>query len=74
MAAMGSDYLMHFRLLLWNCCMDFNKILQEASTYKMYNVPQQIGISFDTALQLNDYPGTLLTYSFSISPQPLHGF
>ena len=49
MAALAFDCLMYFRLLLWNCCMDFNKILQEASTYKMYNVPQPIGISFGTA-------------------------
>ena len=72
MAALASDCLMYFRLLLWSCCMDFNNILQEASTYKMYNVPQPIGISFGTAWKLYDFPGILLTYSFSISPQPLH--
>ena len=49
MAAVASDCLMYFRLLLWDCCMDFNKTLQEASTYKMYNVPQSICISFGTA-------------------------
>ena len=74
MAALASDCLMYFRLLLWNWCMDFNNILQEASTYKMYNVPQPIGISFGSAWKLHDVPGILLTYSFSISPQPLHGF
>ena len=49
MAALASDCLIYFRLLLWNCYMDFNKILQEASTYKMYNILQPIGISFGTA-------------------------
>ena len=29
MAAMASDWLRHFRLLLWNCWTDFNKTLQE---------------------------------------------
>ena len=49
MAVLASDCLMYFRLLLWNYCMDFNKILQEASNYKMYKRPQPIGISFGTA-------------------------
>ena len=30
MAALASDWLRHFRLLLWNCWMEFNKTWQEA--------------------------------------------
>ena len=56
MATLASDCLVYFRLQLWNCCMDFNKILQEASTYKMYNVPEPIGIAFGTAWKLHDCP------------------
>ena len=58
MATLASDCPMYFILLLWNC-IDFNKILQEASTYKMYNVPQPIGIFL---VQPNDYTIALVSY------------
>ena len=55
----GKSIHKHGRLGLWfsdvfqtsalKLLYGFQQILQEASTYKMYNVPQPIGISFGTA-------------------------
>ena len=59
MAVLASDRLMYFRLLLWNYCMDFNKILQEASNYKMYNVPNQLVFLL---VQHNNYTIVLVSY------------
>ena len=49
MAALASDCLMYFRRLLWNCCMDFNKILQEASTYKCITSLNQLANNYTIA-------------------------
>ena len=59
MAVLASDCLMYFRLLLWNYIMDFNKILQEASNYKMYNVPNQLVFLL---VQHNNYTIVLVSY------------
>ena len=34
MAALASDWLRHFRLLLWNCWMEFNETCQEARSQR----------------------------------------
>ena len=59
MAVLASDCLMYFRIMLWDYCMDFNKILQEASNYKMYNVPNQLVFLL---VQPNIYTIVLVSY------------
>ena len=59
MVVLASDCLVYFRLLLWN---DFNNILQEASNYKMYNVPNQLVFLL---VQHNNYTIVLVSYLFT---------
>ena len=55
-AALASDCLMYFRLLLWNCCMDFT-----GSNYlQIYNAPKQL--VFFVLVQPDNYMIALVSY------------
>ena len=70
MAALGSDWLRHFRLLLWNRWTEFNKTLQEVR----YQRPLP-NLCFSGRSEKQDgHPGLWLAETFSTSPlKPLNG-
>ena len=69
MAALASDRLRHFRLLLWNCCTEFNKTWQEARSQHL--LPS---LCFKDRSEIQDgRPGLWLAETFSTSPlKPLN--
>ena len=70
MAALASDWLRHFRLLLWNCWTEFNKTWQEAR----YQYPLPSLCFSDWSEKQDGRPGLWLAETFSISPlKPLNG-
>ena len=71
MAAMASDWLRHFRLLLWNCLTEFNDTWQEARSQRP--LPH---LSFSYWSEKQDgRPDFWLVETFSTSPlKPLNGF
>ena len=70
MAALASDWLRHFRLLLWNCWTEFKETWQEATSQR----PLQ-SLCFSGRSQKQDgRPGLWLAETFSNSPlKPLNG-
>ena len=70
MAALASDWLRHFRLLLWNCWMEFNETWQEARSQRP--LPS---LCFSGRSEKQDgRPGLWLAETFSTSPlKPLYG-
>ena len=70
MAALASDWLIHFRLLLWNPWTEFNETWQEARS--QYPLPS---LCFSGRSEKQDgRPGLWLTETFSTSPlKPLNG-
>ena len=70
MAALGSDWLRRFRLLLWNCWTEFNKTWQEAKSQRP--LPS---LCFSGQSEKQDgRPGLWLADTFSASPlKPLNG-
>ena len=70
MAALASDWLRHFRLLLWNCWTEFNKTWQEARSQRP--LPS---LCFSGWSEKQDgRPGLWLAETFSTSPlKPLNG-
>ena len=70
MAALVSDWLRHFRLLLWNRCTEFNEIWQEARSQRP--LPS---LCFSGRSEKQDgCPGLWLAETFSTSPlKPLYG-
>ena len=70
MAALASDWLRHFRLLLWNRWMEFNETLQEARSQRP--LPS---LCFSGRSEKQDgRPGLWLAETFSTSPlKPLNG-
>ena len=70
MAALASDCLRHFRLLLWNRWMEFNKTWQEARS--QHRLPS---LCFSGWSEKQDgRPGLWLAETFSTSPlKPLNG-
>ena len=70
MAALASDWLRHFRLLLWNRWTEFNETLQEARSQRP--LPS---LCFSGRLENQDCrPGLWLAETFSTSPlKPLNG-
>ena len=70
MAALDSDWLRHFRLLLWNCWTEFNETWQEARFQRP--LPS---LCFSGRLEKQDgRPGHWLAETFSTSPlKPLNG-
>ena len=70
MAALASDWLRHFRLLLWNRWTEFNKTLQEAR----YQRPLPSLCFSGRSEKQNGRPGLWLAETFSTSPlKPLNG-
>ena len=70
MAALTSDWLRHFRLLLWNRWTEFNKTLQEAR----YQRPLPSLCFSGRSEKQNGRPGLWLAETFSTSPlKPLNG-
>ena len=71
MAALASDWLRHFRLLLWNCWTEFNETWQEARSQK----PPLPSLCFSGRSEKQDgRPGLWLAETFSTSPlKPLNG-
>ena len=69
MAALASDWLRHFRLLLWNCWTEFNETWQEARSQRP--LPS---LCFSGRLEKQDgRPGLWLAETFSTSPlKPLY--
>ena len=69
MAALASDWLRHFRLLLWNCWMEFNETWQEARSQRP--LPS---LCFSGRSEKQDgRPGLWLAEIFSTSPlKPLN--
>ena len=69
MAALASDWLRHFRLLLWNRWTEFNEIWQEARSQRP--LPS---LSFSGRSEKQDgHPGLWLAETFSTSPlKPLN--
>ena len=66
-AALASDWLRHFRLLLWNCWMEFNKTWMEARSQHL--LPS---LCFSGRLEKQDgCPGLWLAETFSTSPLKL---
>ena len=64
MAALASDWLRHFRLLLWHCWTEFNETWQEARTQRP--LPS---LCFSGRLEKQDgRPGLWLAETFSTSP------
>ena len=70
MAVLASDWLRDFRLLLWNCLMEFNKTWQEARSQRP--LPS---LCFSCRSEKQDgRPGLWLAETFSTSPlKPLNG-
>ena len=70
MAALASDWLRHFRLLLWNCWTEFNETWQEARSQRP--LPS---LCFSGRSEKQDgHPGLWLAETFSTSPlKPLKG-
>ena len=70
MAALASDWLRHFRLLLWNCWTEFNETWQEARSQGP--LPS---LCFSGRSEKQDSrPGLWLAETFSTSPlKPLNG-
>ena len=70
MAALVSDWLWHFRFLLWNCWTEFNEIWQEARSQRP--LPS---LCFSGRSEKQDgHPGLWLAETFSTSPlKPLNG-
>ena len=70
MAALASDWLRHFRLLLWNRWMEFNETWQEARSQRP--LPS---LCFSGQSEKQDgRPGLWLAETFSTSPlKPLNG-
>ena len=70
MAALASDWLRHFRLLLWNRWTEFNKTWQEARSW--HPLPS---LCFSGTSEKQDgRPGLWLADTFSTSPlKPLNG-
>ena len=70
MAALASDWLRHFQLLLWNCWTEFNETWQEARS--QCPLPS---LCFSGRLEKQDgRPGLWLAETFSTSPlKPLNG-
>ena len=70
MAALASDWLRHFRFLLWNRCTEFNETLEEARS--QCPLPS---FCFSGRLEKQDgRPGLWLAETFSTSPlKPLNG-
>ena len=70
MAALASDWLRHFRLLLWNHWTEFNETLQEAR----YQCPLPSLCFSGRSEKQNGRPGFWLAETFSTSPlKPLNG-
>ena len=64
MAALASDWLRHFRLLLWNRCTEFNETWQEARSQR--TLPS---LCFSGRSEKQDgRPGLWLAETFSTSP------
>ena len=59
MAALASDCLMYFRLLLWNCCIDFNNIYRQQVLTKCITSPNQ---SVFLLVQPENYMISLVSY------------
>ena len=70
MAALASDWLRHFRLLLWNCWTEFNETWQEARSQRPL-----LSLCFSgRSEKQNGRPGLWLAETFSTSPlKPLNG-
>ena len=67
MAALASDWLRHFRLLLWNCWTEFNETWQEARSQRP--LPS---LCFSGRSEKQDgRPGLWLAETFSTSPLKL---
>ena len=70
MAALASDWLRHFRLLLWNRLMEFNETWQEARS----QCPLPILCFSGRSEKQDGRPGLWLAETFSTSPlKPLNG-
>ena len=70
MAALASDWLRHFRLLLWNRCTEFNKTWQEARS----QCPLPSLCFLGQSEKQDGRPGLWLAETFSTSPlKPLNG-
>ena len=70
MAALASDWLRHFRLLLWNCWTEFNETWQEARS----QCPLPSLYFLDRSEKQDGRPGLWLVETFLTSPQkPLNG-
>ena len=70
MAALASDWLRHFRLLLWNRWTEFNKIWQEARSRR----PLPSLCFLGRSEKQDGRPGLWLAETFSTSPlKPLNG-
>ena len=70
MAALASDWLRHFRLLLWNRWTEFKKTLQEAR----YKRPLPSLCFSGRSEKQNGHPSLWLAETFSTSPlKPLNG-
>ena len=70
MAALASDWLRHFRLLLWNRWMEFNETWQEARSQR----PLPSLCFSDRSEKQDGRPGLWLAETFSTSPlKPLNG-
>ena len=70
MAALASDWLRHFRLLLWNLWTEFNETWQEVRSQR--SLPS---LCFSGRSEIQDgHPGLWLAETFSTSPmKPLNG-
>ena len=69
MAALASDWLRHFWLLLWNCWTEFNETCQEARSYR----PLPSLCFSDRSEKQDGRPGLWLAETFSTSPlKPLN--
>ena len=70
MAALASDWLRHFRLLLWNRWTEFNETWQEARSQR----PLPSLCFSGPSEKQDDHPGLWLAETFSPSPlKPLNG-
>ena len=70
MASLASDWLRHFRLLLWNRWTEFNETWQEARSQR----PLPCLCFSGRSDKQDGRPGLWLAETFSISPlKPLHG-
>ena len=70
MAALASDWLRHFRLLLWNRWMEFNETWQEARSHR----PLPSLCCLGRSEKQDGRPGLWLAETFSTAPlKPLNG-